>query len=470
MERLYQKLIIPVIGGFLILLIIFIGLSYYTNKKISKDIKRREAQYLSESLLSFFSGEKDNITKLLLMAPENERELKKFITNPVLLELFDIVGEFKLSTNSLKILGSQSAAFDTLYLVSAIRDHYSNLPIRTNYFYFYLVQDTLDPTDVYLLGVRITDSEGIFMGKALVPTLYMEMPSTIRNMIFFSTQPEGPKSLRFPLSPVYPPDRKVFVIFKNMMNIENALKGLRNFFGSMVLIYILSIMVILFITIETFKYTMSKKFESISALLEYLSMYKIEEFDELLKSFEIRTDKDVERVLSLLGRLKELVAIDPLTGAFTREYILKRLEEEMNRSRRQHDVLSLLYIDFDNFKKINDMYGHLVGDKVLKTFGDIVRNKIRGHDIFGRIGGEEFIIIAPGTTISGALDLAERIQELVNTSLEIKVGKKIIKPTISIGVTSLRPTDKRPEDILQRADSALLRAKEAGKNKVIAIY
>ncbi len=468
MEKLYQKLIVPVIAGFLILLLIFLALSYYTNKKIYNNIKRREAQYLTESLLSFFSGEKDDLTKVLFMAPEEEKELLNFIENPVLLESFDVIGELDFNLNSARILGKQSSAFDTLYLVSAIRDHYSNLPMRTNYFYFYLVLDTLDPSDIFLLGVRITGKKGIFVGKALIPTLYMEMPSTIRNMIFFSTSQNG--SFHFPLSPVYPHGRKVYVVFKNMMNIEDAIKGLRNFFGSMVLIYLLSIMVILFITVETFKYTMSKKLESISALLEYLSMYKIEEFDQLLKSFEIRTDKDVERVLSLLGRLKELVAVDPLTGAFTREHVLKRLDEEMNRSRRHHDVLSLLYIDFDDFKKINDRYGHLVGDKVLKTFGDIVRNRIRGHDIFGRIGGEEFIIIAPGTTISGALDLAERIQDLVNTGLEVRAGKKIIKPTISIGVTSMRPTDKRPEDLLNRADSALLRAKETGKNKVIAIY
>eukprot|EP01029_Cantina_marsupialis_P014711 TRINITY_DN32288_c0_g1_i2.p1 TRINITY_DN32288_c0_g1~~TRINITY_DN32288_c0_g1_i2.p1 ORF type:complete len:150 (+),score=33.55 TRINITY_DN32288_c0_g1_i2:223-672(+) len=136
-------------------------------------------------------------------------------------------------------------------------------------------------------------------------------------------------------------------------------------------------------------------------------------------------------------------------------------------ARRENKKLALLMIDIDNFKLINDVHGHAVGDDVIRTMAQKTEETLRKSDIFGRLGGEEFAAVLPNTSERGALKAAENIREEIET-LEILSPKNArIEFTISIGVTMLHSTDPDLETVLHRADVALYDAKKAGRNRVM---
>ncbi|MCX7711194.1 MAG: GGDEF domain-containing protein [Clostridia bacterium] len=158
----------------------------------------------------------------------------------------------------------------------------------------------------------------------------------------------------------------------------------------------------------------------------------------------------------------ELMAIyDPLTKAFNRNYLKEFLENEIKRVERKSRDLSLILWDIDHFKKINDTYGHDVGDLTLLELTRIVKNSIRKYDVFARFGGEEFIIVLPETDIQAAEMLAERVRK----DVEAFKFKKIGHITISLGVTSFSIGDSE-ETMTKRADIALYKAKNNGRNRV----
>jgi diguanylate cyclase (GGDEF)-like protein/PAS domain S-box-containing protein len=157
---------------------------------------------------------------------------------------------------------------------------------------------------------------------------------------------------------------------------------------------------------------------------------------------------------------------DALTKLYNRRSFMDFGKREFDLAKRHLKPLSVLMLDIDNFKKINDTYGHHAGDEVLKEVARIGSQTLRSTDIFGRIGGEEFSIIATETDLEGAVSLAEKLR----VSFEMhktKVEKHIISFTVSIGVTSMEPSDMSFEDILKRADEFLYIAKNTGKNKVV---
>lgn len=169
--------------------------------------------------------------------------------------------------------------------------------------------------------------------------------------------------------------------------------------------------------------------------------------------------------------LKKLAVTDPLTGLYNKGYLLKRLRSEIARSSRYAEPISGMMIDIDFFKKINDTYGHLVGDEVLKHIARIIKEMARTIDIVTRYGGEEFFVICPNTTLEGIVNLAERIRERVEKTPFIVDNDTIVNLTISIGVKNefLSP-DLNPDDetatILNSADLALYKSKQGGRNRV----
>lgn len=165
--------------------------------------------------------------------------------------------------------------------------------------------------------------------------------------------------------------------------------------------------------------------------------------------------------------LLELSRTDPLTGLHNRRHMMETLDKEMDRSKRTGDPLSLILIDVDNFKKINDVFGHQQGDQVLKNLGQIFRKHLRQYDSVARFGGEEFILILPATDRSEALGIAERLREEVAQMVDDEV--EALKVTISLGVASYSAgRGKSPDNLLRNADSALYRAKQEGRNRVMA--
>ena len=168
---------------------------------------------------------------------------------------------------------------------------------------------------------------------------------------------------------------------------------------------------------------------------------------------------------------KEMVAylanIDPLTKSLTRRQFFNIAETEFLRFARYRRTLSILVLDADHFKNINDTYGHYAGDLVLRSLSLVVLEQKRTQDTFGRLGGEEFALLLPETNLQQAKVVAERVQQ-VWAGTPCNVDGRIIYSTVSVGVAQAKEQDTSFEDVLRRADRMMYKAKEAGRNRVMA--
>lgn len=167
----------------------------------------------------------------------------------------------------------------------------------------------------------------------------------------------------------------------------------------------------------------------------------------------------------LYHRLQELAITDSLTGVFSRRYALERLEEEIARSQKFNYKFSVAMLDIDHFKGYNDRYGHLVGDAILKEISRVTKDSIRQIDLIGRYGGEEFLIVMTETDNSQAVLAGERIRKSIEDN-PIKVYDEEMKVTVSIGIATFPDDAKDSAKLIDRADQALYKAKETGRNKV----
>lgn len=165
------------------------------------------------------------------------------------------------------------------------------------------------------------------------------------------------------------------------------------------------------------------------------------------------------------SRLFTFAATDALTGLYNRRYILNELENQYKIAKRNERTFSLVIIDIDNFKQVNDTFGHPAGDEFLKKFAFVINHCLREQDIPGRVGGEEFLIILPETSIDGAFRLANRIRERIQNTELVYEGSSI-KTTISAGV-SQHESNTDSQTLFQLADYALYKAKQSGKNMVV---
>jgi diguanylate cyclase len=163
-------------------------------------------------------------------------------------------------------------------------------------------------------------------------------------------------------------------------------------------------------------------------------------------------------------RIEELAELDELTGSFNRRCIMRMLDEEISRAARSGSPCSIALIDLDWFKRINDAYGHPIGDEVLRTFAITMFANIRNVDRFGRYGGEEFLLVLPGMAVDGAVRALDRLREII-ADLDWSAFSPGMRVTISAGVATLRP-DETPDIFLARADSALYSAKAKGRNRI----
>jgi diguanylate cyclase len=165
------------------------------------------------------------------------------------------------------------------------------------------------------------------------------------------------------------------------------------------------------------------------------------------------------------ARIEELAQLDELTGSLNRRYILKRLNEEIDRVRRSNSSCSVAIIDLDLFKTINDRFGHPVGDETLRTFAISMFANIRSADQFGRYGGEEFLLVMPDTPKDQAVRTLDRLRQIIQ-ELDWSSISQDMALTMSAGVCVVRHDDSA-ESVLVRADLALYQAKNAGRNRVI---
>jgi diguanylate cyclase (GGDEF)-like protein len=165
-------------------------------------------------------------------------------------------------------------------------------------------------------------------------------------------------------------------------------------------------------------------------------------------------------------KLREMSNRDGLTGLFNRRYIEETLSTEYDRARRYgNNKLSVILIDIDFFKKVNDSYGHLAGDEVLRVVSQRLNDALRGTDLLGRYGGEEFMVVLPETDIKGAIILAERLRLAIETK-PITAEGEALSIAISLGVTELHEKTSSYEQLIAEADAGLYQSKDDGRNCV----
>ncbi len=160
-----------------------------------------------------------------------------------------------------------------------------------------------------------------------------------------------------------------------------------------------------------------------------------------------------------------LATIDGLTQVHNKSFFLERVADEFSRSKRYGRDLSIIIFDFDHFKKLNDTYGHLAGDEVLKQSSSVILLNLRKEDPIGRYGGEEFGILLPETPLNKAMTLAEKIRKLIERT-PFSYNDQVLRVTISMGVSTLTSNVETVQKLIENADQALYRAKKAGRNRV----
>ncbi len=214
--------------------------------------------------------------------------------------------------------------------------------------------------------------------------------------------------------------------------------------------------------------------EALDAIRTHLEAYRRAEEEresaleaevEALRKAVSRLEQEVEEHREQTRRARELSTRDPLTGAFNRLAYQERARAEEARWRRYGAPLSLIILDVDRFKAINDSFGHRAGDLVLRTIAQLVGSRIREVDFFARYGGEEFVILLPETPLAAAREVAEKVRRSVEAFRFHARGKRI-PITISCGVAQLREGDT-VEAAFERADAALYRAKGDGRNRTV---
>ena len=177
----------------------------------------------------------------------------------------------------------------------------------------------------------------------------------------------------------------------------------------------------------------------------------------------------IESTIADNRRLEQLAQTDPLTNVLNRRALEDRLGAEMERVRRYNTKMSLLRLDLDHFKLINDTYGHLAGDAIMVEIAAMLQRVVRAVDMVARYGGEEFVIVLPETAAPGAEAFAERLRELIEGHAFVPTRGNPIRLTTSIGVSAFPGFGvESVEDLFATADQALYRAKADGRNRVRA--
>jgi diguanylate cyclase (GGDEF)-like protein len=192
-----------------------------------------------------------------------------------------------------------------------------------------------------------------------------------------------------------------------------------------------------------------------------------EDLDLLMRLVDL-TAIAIERT-SLYQKMTELALTDDLTKLFNTRYLNRTIEIELQRSTRYQTSVSLIFMDVDYFKRINDHYGHLIGSKVLVEMGQLLLRSLRTIDIVARYGGDEFVVVLPQTPPAAATQIAERMRKSIEQNTFLKKEGYALKLTASFGVASYPETAKSKEDLIRLADDAMYTVKHRTRNAVYAI-
>ena len=212
------------------------------------------------------------------------------------------------------------------------------------------------------------------------------------------------------------------------------------------------------------EYRMLHKDGSIRWILDQAKVMERDEHGRAVRMCGTHTDVTDRKALE--EELIRQAHIDYLTGVNNRRYFMERAEHELRRANRSGSQLSIFMLDIDHFKRINDRYGHKVGDMVLKMLAEACQSALRDIDILARMGGEEFAVLLPETESSLAIEVARRLQDFINKASLPLEGNITIKIQVSIGVASMTSPHDNMDILLHRADTALYEAKNTGRNRI----
>ncbi len=223
-----------------------------------------------------------------------------------------------------------------------------------------------------------------------------------------------------------------------------------------------------FARLEDIKAVMSVPLKTIGGAIGCLTVYRkrAEAFTEqdllLLSIFAVQASEVMEKT-RIVEELKKQAMFDSLTGIFNKNTLLKELDLKVRLADRYGHDISVIFIDIDDFKKFNDMYGHLLGDKLLADFAKLLRQSCRNTDIVGRFGGEEFVIITPHTDKDSALIFTRKLIDIVRRH-KFQGRDGHVHITFSAGISSFPEDGQKTTELLNKADDAMYRSKMAGKN------
>lgn len=176
------------------------------------------------------------------------------------------------------------------------------------------------------------------------------------------------------------------------------------------------------------------------------------------------------RIVEQTQKLRFLANYDELTGIWNRRMLVEQMRNEWIRHTREESVCSILMLDIDHFKIVNDTYGHAGGDQALRLFSQVIKESVRPYDLVGRFGGEEFVVMLPNTKLETAKQIAERIRTGCESMLIHLKNDCSFHITVSIGVAQQTPEDKSAQELIGKADSALYFAKKEGRNRSICWF
>jgi diguanylate cyclase (GGDEF)-like protein len=236
---------------------------------------------------------------------------------------------------------------------------------------------------------------------------------------------------------------------------------------------------------NNYSYELKAPFSDESVLIRSVLCYPLERRGETIGAVELlnksdgcfrEDDQNIVRLFSnplavglyamtMFENAERLTITDDLTKLYNYRYLTQYLESEVKRCLRYKKKVSLLFIDIDGFKKINDTFGHLVGSQALSELGQMLRRILRETDVVGRYGGDEFVIVLPETPLNGAMVIAERIRKKVE-DYEFVAQNLCIRLTVSLGVANCPKHTLTAEGLIKKADAAMYRAKELSKNSI----
>jgi len=269
-------------------------------------------------------------------------------------------------------------------------------------------------------------------------------------------------------------------LFLSMMNLSERYPISRVFYLGLPFILLLSVagFLLLFHTLWRIRFLARNVGDTMAKLGQSQIVPSADEVDNLSDSFLTILDelkrklRELENrsdeLAKLNRRLVEMTIVDDLTGLYNKKHFRTRFQEEIERVVRYHRTLCLLMIDIDDFKAVNDAYGHLTGDEVLRDLGRLMHSSVRPCDIVARYGGEEFAIILPETGLTEGLRVAERIRRDIaeHDFLPARGPGKPLRITASFGIVARADSVESIDELIQRADSFLYQAKRRGKNRI----